>query len=194
MADQPNTQPLLPLLSTTRNLNIIIADLLDLHPFAGNTVDWLINVVRLIFEPLGMSSLYTFTTELLEYWLDREMEQTLWRQVVQGEQLGAIIYEFCPHNDTFIMLTKVSLHHVRSMTTNTSAPPAPPFHNALLQCHQTCIITQQPFQEALVASHLIPRCLSDAGVQSAFQCFTGSPAIIDKYDPLIAMLDSFMDV
>jgi len=186
-ADQPNPQPLPPLPGTTGNLNVITADLLDLHPFAGNTVDWLINVARLIFEPLGTSSLYTFTTESLEWLLDREMEPTLWRQVVQGEQLMATIYEFRPDNDAFITLTKMSLRHARSVTTNTSAPRATPFRNALLQRHQACIITRTPLQMTLIASHLIPRRLGDAGVQSAFQRFTGSPAIIDKYDPLIGV-------
>jgi hypothetical protein len=99
-AAQPHPQPLPPLPGTTGNLNIIIANLPDLRPFAGDTVDWLIKVARLIFEPLGTSSLYTFTTESLEWWLDREMEPALWRPVVQGEQLRATIYEFRPDNNT----------------------------------------------------------------------------------------------
>ena len=56
-ATQPNPPVLPPLPGTTGNLNVI-----DLHPFSGNTVDWLIQVARLIFDQLGTSSLYTFTT------------------------------------------------------------------------------------------------------------------------------------
>src|ERR1700733_1136494 len=143
--DQPNTQPLPPLPGTTGNLNVIIADLPDLRPFAGDTVDWLIKVARLIFQPLGTSSLYTFTTESLEWWLDREMEPALWRPVVQGEQLRATIYEFRPDNNTPITLTR-SLRHMRSVTTNTSAPQATAFSGALLRRDQSCIITRYAIQ------------------------------------------------
>ena len=52
---------------------------------------------------------------------------------MQGEQLRATIYEFRPDNNTPIALTKRSLHHMRSVTTNTSAPHATAFSAALLQ-------------------------------------------------------------
>jgi len=55
------------------------------QPPAIATVDWLIKLARLIFEPLGTSSLYTFTTETVEWWLDKEMEPSLWRKVEHGE-------------------------------------------------------------------------------------------------------------
>ena len=132
---QPNPQPLPPLPGTAGNLNVIIADPADLHPFLCGTVDWLIKVARLIFEPLGTSSIYTFTTESLEWWLDREMEPTSWRPVMQGEQLRATIYEFRRGNYAFITLTQMSARHARSMTTNTSAPLATPFRTALLRRH-----------------------------------------------------------
>ena len=102
---QPNPQPLPPLPGTTGNLNVIVADLPDLRPFAGNTVDWLIKGARLIFQPLGTSSLYTFTTESVEWWLGREMQLPLWRAVLPGEQLSATIYEFRPNNNALIELT-----------------------------------------------------------------------------------------
>jgi len=54
------------------NLYVIAANLDDLRPFAGDTVDWLIIVARHIFEPLGSSSLYTFTTQSTEWWLDKD--------------------------------------------------------------------------------------------------------------------------
>ena len=83
--DQPNPQPFHPLPGKSGNLNVIIANLPDLRPFAGDTVDWLIQVARLIFEPLGMSSLYTFTAESLESWLEKEKDPWLWRRVEHGE-------------------------------------------------------------------------------------------------------------
>jgi hypothetical protein len=196
-ANQPNPQPLAPLPGTTGNLNVIIATLSDLNPFAGDTVDWLIKVARLIFEPLGTSSLYTFTTGSLESWLDRDMCAT-WRTVQDGEQLRATVYEFRPDNNTPIALTKVSLRHMRSVTTNTSAPRATTFRDTLLRRHQRCVISQQSLNLQIIASHLMPRRLGDVGVQSAFQRFTGSTATVDRYDPLLGVplfsaLDSLVD-
>ncbi|KAF8231487.1 hypothetical protein L208DRAFT_1469460 [Tricholoma matsutake] len=169
--DQPNPQPLPPLPGTTRNLNIIIADLPDLHPFAGDTVDWLIRVARLIFQPLSTSSLYTFTMESVEWWLGREMQLPLWRVVLPGEQLRATIYEFCLNNNALIKLT-----------TNTSA----------------CIITHHTMERVLISSHLIPRWLGNLGVRSIIQCFTGLATIGDRYDPAIGVslfmgLDTLVD-
>ena len=194
-ADEPDPQPLTPP-GTTGILNVIIADILQLRPFAGKTVDWLIKVARFLFEPLGTSSLYTFTTESLEWWLDREMEPSTWRQVVHGEQLRATIYEFRPNNDALITLTKMSLRQSRSVTTNTSIPRAAHFRNTLLQRHdRTCIISRQSYEKLLVASHLIPRRLGDIGVHSATQRFTGLPTIVDRYDPLIGVpLFSSLDI
>ena len=186
-AEQLNPQPLPPLPGTTGNLNVIIANLPDLHPFSGDTVDWLIKIARLIFEPLGMSSLYTFTTESLDWWLDREMEPSLWRRVVQGERLRATIYEFCPDNDSLITLTRMSLRHARSVTTKTTIPQAAVFRGALLRRDQQCVITRQDVRRLLVASHLIPRRLGNNGIQSVIQRFTGSPMLLDRYDPTIGI-------
>jgi hypothetical protein len=105
---QINPTPLPSPPSTTGNLNAIIASLSDLRPFAGDTVDWLIRVAQLIFEPLGTSSLFTFTTDTLELWLNKDMEPTLWRRVEAGEQLRATIYEFPSDNDALIMLSKIT--------------------------------------------------------------------------------------
>jgi hypothetical protein len=194
----PNPQPLAPPLGTFGNLNVITTTLSALNPFAGDTVDWLITVARLIFEPLGYSSLYTFTTGSLESWLDREMEASAWRTVNNGEQLRATIYEFRPDNDTPIALTKISLRQARSVTTNTSAPRATAFRKDLLRRDQACIISQEPLPNLLIASHLIPRRLGDAGVRSALQPFTGSPATVDRYDlrigvPLFQALDTLVN-
>jgi hypothetical protein len=155
-ATQPNPPPLQPLPGSTGNLNVIIANLPDLHPFAGNTVDWLIQVARLIFEPLGTSSLYTFTTQTLDYWLDREMQLPQWRVVLPGEQLTATIYEFRPNNNSPISLTKKSLRQMRSQTTDTTAHHATAFRDALLRRDQSCVISQHPMADLLEATEVVP--------------------------------------
>ncbi|KAJ3502084.1 hypothetical protein NLJ89_g9045 [Agrocybe chaxingu] len=99
-ADKPDPPPLPPP-GTTGNLNVIIANLPDLRPFAGDTVNWLIKVARLIFEPLGASSLYTFATESLEWWLGREMDASQWRKRTLSTRLGdlgikSIVEHFSP--------------------------------------------------------------------------------------------------
>jgi hypothetical protein len=40
----------------------------------------------------------------------------------------------------------------------------------------------------MVASHLIPRRLGDAGVQSVIQRFIGTSNPVDRYDPTIGVL------
>lgn len=193
--EDPNPLPILPLPGTTGILNVIIANLDNLRPFSGNTVDWLIAVARLIFEPLGMSSLYTFTTHTLDYWLEREMDDSQWRVVSPGENLRATIYEFRPANDALITLTQMSFRRRRTHTTEDSRPRTTQFRTACLRRDQRCIITQH---SRIKASHLIPRCLGDAGVQSVFQRFTGLPATVDRYDPRMGVmlspnLDSYVD-
>lgn len=193
-ADQPNPDPLEPLPGTTGHLNVIIASPADLHPFAGNTVDWLIKVARLIFEPLGTGSLLTFTTNTPEWWLDRDRDLT-WRPVVPGEQLTATIYEFHPNNAP-IMLTKMSLRQMTSVTTDTSRPQATTFRNAVNARDGACIIST--YSNPTIASHLAPKRLGDAGVQSVIQRFTVSHPPVNRYHPTIGVcllhaLDSLVD-
>jgi len=185
---QINPTPLPSPPSTTGNLNAIIASLSDLRPFAGDTVDWLIRVARLIFEPLGTSSLFTFTVDTLDSWLDRDMDLTQWRQVEQGERLRATIYEFRPDNNAFITLSKMSLREgsVTSATTNMSRPRATAFRNVIHERDRKCVISQNPW--ALTASHLVPKRLSDAAVTSVVRRFTGSDAAVTRFDPIIGVL------
>ena len=187
LPDAPEDQPSPPLPGTRGNLNVIIADLPDLRPFTGDTVDWLIKVARLIFQPLGTSSLYTFTTRSVEWWLDREMQLPLWRVVLPGEQLRATIYEFRPNDNALIALTKRILRHTRSVTTNVSTPRATQFSHALRKRDRGCIITHQPMERVLISSHLIPRRLGNLGVQSVVQRFTGLATVVDRYDPAIGI-------
>ncbi len=197
-ADQPNPQPLPPSPVAVGHLIVIRASLQDLRPFTGVTVDWLIRVARLIFEPLGTSSLFTFTEDTLESWFDRDMEPTQWRQVEQGELLRATIYEFRPDNNAPITLSKMSLRQGKSVTTNTSQPQATTFRDAIRARDTQCIITQNPFFELVTASHLLPKRLGDATVTSVVQRFTGSGNAVTRFHPTIGillskLLDSLVD-
>ncbi|KAM6493658.1 hypothetical protein JOM56_010019 [Amanita muscaria] len=185
-AGQTDPQPLPPPPGTIGHLYVIRASLQDLRPFAGGTVDWLIRVARLIFEPLGTSSLFTFTADTLDSWLDRDMDSTQWRQVEQGEQLKATIYEFRPDNNAFITLSRMSLREGTSATTNTSQPQATAFRNMINERDGKCIISQTPWSVA--ASRLVPKRLSDAAVTSVVRRFTGSDAAVTRFDPTLGVL------
>jgi hypothetical protein len=195
--DQPNPQPLAPLPGTAGVLNAIVVPLSDLYPFSGNTVDWLIRIARLIFQPLGMSSLYTFTTGSVQSWLNREMVEEEWRMVQFGEELMPTIYEFRP--DSLITPTRISTRQARSMTTTNSANRSTPFRDILLQRHNQCVISTEQIHDNLVASHLIPRRLGDSGVQSAIRDFTNiPPTTVNIFSPIIGVplfttLDTFVD-
>jgi hypothetical protein len=141
MADQPNAQSLPPLPGTTGNLNVIVTNLSDLHPFAGDSVGRLNKVARLIFEPLRTSSLYTFTTESLEWWLTGRWNRHCGGRWCVGEQLRATIYEFRPDNHK-----QDSSSH---QATNTSLSRAATFRDALLRRDRACIITQHTLDRAL---------------------------------------------
>jgi len=180
--EQPNPQPML---ATTGNLNVIIAPLPDLRPFSGDTVDWLIQVARLIFELCGMSSLYTFTTGIVKSWLEWKMVQEQWRMVQDGEQLRSTIYKFHPDSNAPITFMRLSLRHMRSITTSMLAGRGNTFHKALLQRLQQCIISPIRLLQLLIASHLIPRRLGDSDVQSVINRFTDVSTPVDRYNPII---------
>ncbi|KAM6491347.1 hypothetical protein JOM56_013121, partial [Amanita muscaria] len=114
------------------------------------------------------------------------MDPTQWRQVEQGEQLRATIYEFRPDNNAFITLSKISLRHGMSVAVNFSPPRATAFRNALLARDGTCIISQNPL--SLIASHLVPKRLGDAAVTSVVQRFTGSDAAVTRFNPTLGVL------
>ncbi len=185
-ANQPNPDPLPPLAGTTGHLNVIIASPADLRPFAGDTVDWLIQVARFIFEPLGTGSLSTFTTNTLGWWLNRDSDQT-WRAVVQGEPLMATIYEFRAIN-TPITLSKMSLRQETSVTSNTSRPQSAAFRQALLRRDGACVISRTSYPRMVTASHLAPRRLGDAGIRSVMQRFTGLPSTVNRYHHTLGVL------
>jgi hypothetical protein len=61
------------------------------------------------------------------------------------------------------------------------------FRTTLVERHQQCIVPEAFDPLSLVASHLIPRRLGDAGVQFVFERFTGSSTIVDRFSPLIGV-------
>lgn len=188
VAGQPDPAPLPPPPGAIGHLYVITTNLQDLHPFAGNTVDWLIRVARLIFEPLGMSSLFTFTADTVVSWLNRDMHLPQWRQVEQGEPLRATIYEFRPNDNAPITLSKISLRQARSVTTNISRDQATAFRNAILARDERCIISQSTFTHVHTASHLVPRRLGDVGATSVVHRFTGLDAVVTRFDPTLGVL------
>jgi hypothetical protein len=68
---QPNPPPSQP--NMEGNLYVIAAPINRVQWFAGNTVDWLVRISKLMF-------LYTFQTRSVQYWLDNEIDNS-WRQV-----------------------------------------------------------------------------------------------------------------
>ncbi|KAF5376936.1 hypothetical protein D9615_007294 [Tricholomella constricta] len=178
--------------TTPGTLTVLIAELPNLRPFAGgDTVDWLIKVAQLIFEPLGTGSLYTFSSGSLAWWMDQEMDSRLyeWRTVLDGEELRGTIYEFRPDDEEALLtLTRMSIRPVRSVTTKTSVPRAATFREALLRRDRGCVVTGHPMEDLLYATHLIPRRLGDHGVQYVMDHFVGSPDnVVDSYDPSIGV-------
>ena len=185
------------------HLFVIIQEIEDLRPFAGETVDWLIRVARLIFEPLGNSHLFTFTGDITEdtiqLWMNMDMVPAQWRQVQQGEPLRPTIYEFRPNAP--ITLSKMSARQSHSLTTNTpqAHANASAFHDAIRARDTQCIITGHPRFRAVTASHLIPKRIGDVATRTVFQRFTGlDPTGVTRFDPrlgvlLSKILDSMMD-
>jgi hypothetical protein len=65
---------ILPCPPTPReHLYLIKSDLQSLSPYADGKADWLIRVVRLIFEPPGSGTLFTYREGDLVCWYQREM-------------------------------------------------------------------------------------------------------------------------
>ncbi|KAM6493646.1 hypothetical protein JOM56_010007 [Amanita muscaria] len=113
------------------------------------------------------------------------MDPTQWRQVGQGEQLRATIYEFRPDNNAFLTLSKMSLRQGASRTVNISQPRPTAFRNAIRARDGTCIISQTSF--SLIASHLVPKRLGDAGVTFVVRRFTGSDAVVTRFNPALGV-------
>ena len=197
--DQPDPNPLPPPPGIGGHLFAIRQDIQDLRPFAGETVDWLIRVARLMFEPLGNSSLFTFTVNTVEWWMNRDMVPAQWRQVQLGELLRPTIYEFRPNNNAPITLSRISVRQSHSLTTNTSQPHADAFRETIRGRDTRCIITHAQFFDMVIASHLIPKRIGDVATRSVVQRFTGLDAAdVTRFDPMLGILlakqlDSLVD-
>ncbi|KAF8350362.1 hypothetical protein F5887DRAFT_938841 [Amanita rubescens] len=103
-----------------------------------------------MFEPLGNSSLFTFTMNTVEWWRNRDMVPAQWRQ----------------DNNAFITLSKISLRQAQSVTTNTSQPHADAFRDAIRGRDTQCIISEAQFFDMVIASRLIPKRLGDVATRS----------------------------
>jgi len=193
--NQPNPPSSQPFLGETSNLNIIAGRLRDIQTFSGPTVDWLIHVARLILDPRGAGILYTFQTETVQYWLNRELAGS-WRQVAAGEQLQPTIYEYRRLDGQPMDLTRICDCQIDSMSTRHTREEAE-FRNAIPTQHIECIISRASYDRTLTSSHLIPACLGDAGVQYIFERFTGLSNPVTRHHqsitiPLNLFLDAFV--
>ena len=172
-AYQPNPSPSQPPPSIGGHLNVIAAPLRHLQKFADNTVDWLIRLAGLALEPRGAGVLYTFRTQSVQYWLDKEMDDS-WREVTAGEVLQPTIYEYRRVDGQSTEPTRICNRQDRSVTTNTS-------RDEVHIRHPRCIISGQTRADFVTVSHLIPRRLGDIGVQAVFQRFTGLSTPVTRY-------------
>jgi hypothetical protein len=190
--NQPNPPSSQPALGETGNLNVIAGLLLDIQTFAGTTVDWLIRVARLILDPRGVGILYTFQTGTVKYWLNREMTDS-WRQVRAGERLVATIYEYRRLDGQPMDLTRICDCQIKSVPTHPTREEAE-FRDSILAQHTKCIISRASYDRTLTASHLIPACLGDDGVEYIFERFTGLSTPVTRHHPSIAVpLNLFLD-
>jgi hypothetical protein len=75
------------------HLYAIKGSLDEIVPYSDGKVDWLKKVAWLLFVPKA-GSLFTFKNGRTEDWLMKEMTQTDWEPVDDGEPLRGTIYEF----------------------------------------------------------------------------------------------------
>ena len=146
------------------HLNVINAHISTIHPYSGDTVDWLIKIARLIFQPLGTSSLYVPTQGGVGAWLKKDFDMATWTGVEAGDPLRATIYEFRPDHDAPIILTQISMRQQHSVTTSDTMGASKTFRSSLEKRDHRCIISGLPAPNHFVASHLIPKRIGDAGL------------------------------
>ncbi len=165
--------------------------------FTGDSVDWLIEMARRILDPMGNSTLHTFQTDSVQYWFARPKDNT-WRAVQVGEPLSATIYEYCRPNQQFMQPTRRSLRQAKSLTTVTSQNQSAAFRTTLLNRHPACVISGIPIPRLVTASHLMPKRLGDAAIQSVFTTFTGLNTPVRRFHEFMGItlsknLDSLVD-
>ena len=154
-------------------------------------------MARRILDPLGTGTLHTFQSHTVKYWLTRPKDNT-WRAVQDGEPLKATIYEYCRPNQQFMRPTQISLRRTKSLTTNTSQNQSAAFRTALFRRHPACVISGNSIPELLTPSHLMPKRLGDAAIQSVFTNFTGLATPVARFHEFMGItlcknLDALVD-
>ena len=146
---------------------------------------------------MGNGTLHTFQSHNIQYWLARPKDST-WRAVQAGEPLSATIYEYCRPDQQFIQPTRISLRQARSLTPVTSQNQAAAFRTTVFNRHPACVISGIPLPRLLTASHLMPKRLGDAAIQSVFTTFTGLNTPVRRFHEFMGItlsknLDSLVD-
>jgi len=150
-----------------------------------------------ILNPTRNGALRTFQSRTVQYWLARPKDNT-WKAAQAGEPLMATIYEYCVPNQQFMQPTRMSLRQARSLTTITSRNRANAFRTALINRHPACVISGITFNRLLTASHLMPKRLCDAAIQSVFTTFTGLTTPVERFHEFMGItlscnLNSYVD-
>ena len=150
-----------------------------------------------MLDPMRNGILHTFQSHTVQYWLARPKDNT-WRAVQAGEPLRATIYEYCRPNQQLMQPTRISLRNAKSLTTATTQNQSAAFRTALSARHPACIISGNPVPELLTASHLMPKRLGDAAIQSVFTTFTGLNTPVRRFHEFIGItlsknLDALVD-
>jgi hypothetical protein len=169
------------------HLYLIEGTLEEFTKFAGTTVDWILWIAHLLCDPLGIGHVFTHTTGTLLDWQTSDRNST-WRKVIHGDPLLPGIYEF--ESTHPIILSKISDRQSRSVTTRGSQSSASTFHTLTLQRDAACVVTRVSSPVALVASHLIPRCIGSDGVKAIVERFVSVTEATGthEYDPRIGIM------
>jgi hypothetical protein len=133
------------------HLYVIAGTFNDISHYAGNTAEWILNVARLIFDPLGTGSIYTHTTGTTSEWLSLDKTSD-WQLVAPGDPLRTNIYEF--DSDSPIIPSRISDRYNHSRTTLGSTSSASTFKTHIRQRDgDKCVVSEIDIR--LRASHLI---------------------------------------
>jgi hypothetical protein len=191
----PSTAP-----TPREHLYLIESDLQALSPYADGKVDWLIRVARLICEPLGSGTLFTYREGDPVYWYQREMTESSWAAIEAGDVLEGRIYEYRPHHGTLAKIC--SSRNQRSITSTLSKSTSKKFRSDLDKRDVCCIVTGQALRLTLTASHLIPKRLGDSNAREIVAAFSGPTFSVStnlhRFDAMLGVLlnltvDAYVD-
>jgi len=188
---QPVPPPSGPDPDATGHVVVIAANILDLQPFAGDFVNWLIKIAQLLFEPLDAHPeirLYRPTTHDTQYWQSNDFDPVQWVQVQNGEILRATLYEYRPANNQSVTISKQSLRIGQSTPSDFSANAATLFRHDLLLRDAGSILSGTAVENYIIASHLIPKRLGDGGIGSVMHRFTGITGPVTRFDRRLGVM------